>query len=496
MARKSMGWPRIVAFGKDSSWILTLKVPRKQSSCAHYRRGGFNGVPDEMDKVLQECRREIWQVALGQDGEWFVSYDDEDWSTFFGNVSDLFTAALHATKDPDGRMQISWVAFGPHHSFFVKQVRGEPFWHGLPQESEELVVKCPQDVKHLALARPTGWWVLFRNGDWKWHLPPEHGLSDWLKSSETYTLNHVCFGSNGEYFIETPQQARWKAEDSLSELLSYYCNKSSRQERVKSALADSPTLSRTHSELLTVLMRVLEEHREDCYFEQLLEAIKSKLLFDPQFTRVYSFNPACYGQRGGYPYFKPCGWRRCSLAIDQFEEYSGWCIAYHGTSCQNVASIMLRGLRRPGDEGVSVAHGQANSDSGCSMYVSPSIQYAAFPVYAEFFEIETKHWAQLVLECRVRPGSFTVKAGTLGNKYWPEHLRMDQNFETNSELEWLIEGPEDVSFTGLMIREFGEAASEEIYGSLARQVTWGIQGPQFEWTRLRAAEYERLQYCI
>ena len=73
---------------------------------------------------------------------------------------------------------------------------------------------------------------------------------------------------------------------------------------------------------------------------------------------------------------------------------------------------------------------------------------------------------------------------------------MDQNFETNSELEWLIEGPEDVSFTGLMIREFGEAASEEIYGSLARQVTWGIQGPQFEWTRLRAAEYERLQYCI
>ncbi|CAE7217234.1 Cpa2 [Symbiodinium sp. CCMP2592] len=45
--------------------------------------------------------------ATSPDGEWFVSYNGEDWSTFFGNVSDLFTAALHAT---DGRMQISWTS--------------------------------------------------------------------------------------------------------------------------------------------------------------------------------------------------------------------------------------------------------------------------------------------------------------------------------------------------------------------------------------------------
>ena len=251
--------------------------------------------------------------------------------------------------------------------------------------------------------------------------------------------------------METTQRTYFKATGSLEFILSHYCNRSLRQEKVKSALADSPTLSRTHAPLMTVLSRVLEEHREDSYFNQILEDIKSKLLFDPQFTRLYSFSPACYGQRGGHPYFKPCGWRRCSLAVGNFEEYSGWCVAYHGTSCRNVASIMLRGLRRPGDEGVSVAHGQAHSDTGCSIYVSPSIEYAAFPVYATLFEIQfLKHWAQLVLECRVRPGSFLVKPGSLGNKYWPPRLRMDSNFETNSELEWLIESPDDVVFTGLM----------------------------------------------
>lgn len=155
---------------------------------------------------------------------------------------------------------------------------------------------------------------------------------------------------------------------------------------------------------------------------------------------------------------------------------------------------MLRGLRRPGDEGVRVVHGQAYSISRRSIYVSPSIGYAAFPVYAEFFEMQQNHWAQLVLECRVRPSSFTVKPGSLGNKYWPPHLRMDENFPTNSALKWLIDSTDDVAFTGLMIREFGEAASEEIYGSLVRQVTSGNQGPQFEWTKLRAAEYERLQH--
>ena len=358
------------------------------------------------------------------------------------------------------------------------------------------MAKYPQGVKHLALGRPDGWCVLFNNDAWEWNLPSHPELSERLRSEVT-TLRYLCIGDNGKYYLEAQgQRCQWRAGSRLSDFLSYCCNRSLRQEKAKSALADSSALPAAHAELMTIFVKMLEEHHEDCYFEQMLEDIKSKLLFDPQFTRVYSFSPACYGHRGGQPYFKPCGWRRCSLAIDKFEEYSSWCIAYHGTSCRNVASIMIRGLRRPGDEGVHVAHGQAHSTSGCSIYVSPSIEYAAFPVYAELFELQENRWAQLVLECRVRPSSFTVKPGSLGNKYLPDHLRMDQNFATNAELEWLIEKPEDVVFTGLMIREFGEAASEAIYGSLVRQVTAGSKGPQFEWTKLRAAEYQRLQQCL
>ena len=40
-------------------------------------------------------------------------FGDRERSTIFGNTSDEFAEALHATKDTAGRMQVSWVAFGP-----------------------------------------------------------------------------------------------------------------------------------------------------------------------------------------------------------------------------------------------------------------------------------------------------------------------------------------------------------------------------------------------
>ena len=55
------------------------------------------------------------------------------------------------------------------------------------------------------------------------------------------------------------------------------------------------------------------------------------------------------------------------------------------------------------EEGVAVSHGQGNSVTKKSIYLSPSIEYAAFPVYAQFFEIGNDHWAQMVVQCRVRP---------------------------------------------------------------------------------------------
>ena len=79
---------------------------------------------------------------------------------------------------------------------------------------------------------------------------------------------------------------------------------------------------------------------------------------------------------------------------------------------------------------------------------------------------QDEHWGQLALQCPVRPGSFTERAGTLGGKYWPQHVRFDPNFDSLDGLEWLLENPEDVVVYGLIVRGFGP--SVEGYGELAR----------------------------
>ena len=62
--------------------------------------------------------------------------------------------------------------------------------------------------------------------------------------------------------------------------------------------------------------------------------------------------------------------------------------------------ILLKGLRRPGEEGVAVAHGQAYSASKKTIYTSPSFEFASHPVYSKFFELGETHWAQLVLHVK------------------------------------------------------------------------------------------------
>lgn len=104
--------------------------------------------------------------------------------------------------------------------------------------------------------------------------------------------------------------------------------------------------------------------------------------------RACSFSgKADYGMRGGRLYFKPSGWLRYALDVDDFVKYKLWCVGYHGTAGQNAASILLRGLRRPGEYGIKVAHGQAGSATRRTIYLSPSIEYAAFPVYAKLFPL-------------------------------------------------------------------------------------------------------------
>jgi hypothetical protein len=60
--------------------------------------------------------------------------------------------------------------------------------------------------------------------------------------------------------------------------------------------------------------------------------------------------------------------------------------------CVYVLPILIRGLRRPGDCGVRVQHGHAYSTSHKTIYLSPSIEYAAFPVYSPFVQAGQEHW--------------------------------------------------------------------------------------------------------
>ena len=84
--------------------------------------------------------------------------------------------------------------------------------------------------------------------------------------------------------------------------------------------------------------------------------------------------------------------RRATLAEFEKASSAGWMATEFG-------------IRRPGEAGVSVVHGQAYSSTKRTIYLSPSVEYAAFPVYAQFFPFDEQqeHWGQLVLQCRSAP---------------------------------------------------------------------------------------------
>merc|ERR1711862_320253 len=124
-----------------------------------------------------------------------------------------------------------------------------------------------------------------------------------------------------------------------------------------------------------------------------------------------------------------------------------------------------------------VLHGQARSSSGSSIYVSPSVEYAAFPTYSQFDQTDSSHWLQVVLQVRVRPGSYHAYPGTLGTKYWPEGIRFDANFKSLHDIEWLIEDESDVVVTGLLVRLVGSGDQiQTVFGETASQVVQGFWG--------------------
>ncbi len=161
-----------------------------------------------------------------------------------------------------------------------------------------------------------------------------------------------------------------------------------------------------------------------------------------------------------FPFFRP---------DEEPASLASWHTAYHGTSRANAGKIFFGGeLKKPETRG-QIAHGQAGSQTGSTIYVSPAKELSSFPVYSEIFQLNphrkpstpkkqgdlvTNKFAQVVYEVKVKPRSYRIKPSTLSsNRHWPRSLRIDPRFATHDDLEWLLESSDDVVLSAILVRQ-------------------------------------------
>jgi len=199
-----------------------------------------------------------------------------------------------------------------------------------------------------------------------------------------------------------------------------------------------------------------------------------------------------YGQRHGVHYFKPNGWIKRRLLVENFDEIRDWPIVYHGSQDDRTANILLSGLRNPGTHGVTGLHGQAHG-TGRTIYLSPSIYYSSHPVYAPLHPLQHgRRWFQIVLQCKIRPGSWRVRGNTLGSRHWPRDVCFDPNLPSNDHLEFLVEDASAVVVIGLMYRELGCDADASKFGELVRLIRpEDADRSQYRWTEILAEDHRR-----
>eukprot|EP00928_Gymnodinium_smaydae_P047485 TRINITY_DN31700_c0_g1_i1.p1 TRINITY_DN31700_c0_g1~~TRINITY_DN31700_c0_g1_i1.p1 ORF type:complete len:802 (-),score=44.91 TRINITY_DN31700_c0_g1_i1:64-2469(-) len=230
---------------------------------------------------------------------------------------------------------------------------------------------------------------------------------------------------------------------------------------------------------------------------------KANFLGGHDFSKKSTYQAKTLGKHAGWPYYKPDGWLLfrvkpfCAAGYQKTdvcsEEIQEWPVAYHGTSCASLASILHAGLRKPKElPGVWRKHGGCNSGPNGSLYLSPSLWYSSHPVYSTLHKIGEEQWAQAVLQLRVRPGSFRRQSSTLGSRHWDARLLIDPNWDIKCIMEWLLDGStierSDAIIVGLMIRVIGHNTDFEKFGwcpwlSWKRSHSGWIRcKPEYEWT--------------
>ena len=110
-------------------------------------------------------------------------------------------------------------------------------------------------------------------------------------------------------------------------------------------------------------------------------------------------------------------------------------MAYHGTKSKFVTSTLTQGLRSSTPTAEKVCCYLEYLGAAAALYLSPSIEYAAHPRYAEPIRWGAQ-WAQVVLQVRVNPRILCSKmSGTLPGAL-SNDPQLDSHF-SNEELEWI-----------------------------------------------------------
>lgn len=110
--------------------------------------------------------------------------------------------------------------------------------------------------------------------------------------------------------------------------------------------------------------------------------------------------------RGGLSYKRPCGWYRKAIrVVNKYDndEWLGrtdkaWPVAYHGTTADNVKSILQNGLRAGGSNGIPISNGRMH---GSGIYLSPDPAYSGRINYSRPFVVDG-HRHQLMFQVRVK----------------------------------------------------------------------------------------------
>ena len=212
------------------------------------------------------------------------------------------------------------------------------------------------------------------------------------------------------------------------------------------------------------------KHQAVCerFIDKVLQ-LRSSLKFDLCYCyHCHGRNDKTTYERGVPPmkYVLPRGWTRFALRSPSLpgveKVLRDWHIAYHGTSTENVANILLAGnLKLPGtklENNHVVTQPQGHYTASCrpdyfdinQIFVSPSPIYAGCEVYAKHKPF-TDPFTGRVYKCRVmfqlciKPRSYAVSEATVACDG-----RIDDHFE-NSKIEWSTKDSKNIMLSGLLI---------------------------------------------